>query len=228
VHPDGRYQEYVDALVAGDRASCSAILDEELTRGLPIKSIYVDFVTPSLYEIGDRWERNELSVADEHLATSITEELLNQVFAAMVPAAPVGRSVIVAAFSPEMHRVGARIVADVFELKGWDSRFVGADTPSGQLRHALAEGTPDLVALSSTNPSITSTFVERLGELRHAHPDLEVLLGGQAMRHIGRALAERDPLLKYIATLDELELYLSDGMGASRRPRLGELGVPHP
>jgi MerR family transcriptional regulator, light-induced transcriptional regulator len=215
VPAESQYRDYVEALVTGDRQTCWKILREQLGSGARLKSIYVDFIQSSLYEVGARWERNEMSVATEHLASSITEQLLNDVFATMVPTPPVGRTVIVAAFAPELHRIGARIVADLFELGGWDSHFVAGDTLSGQLRDALAVRTPDLVALSLTNGSLCSLFADRLGELRRAYPKLEVLIGGQALRGLGSRLAAGDPLVTYIASLEGLERFLSDKIGYS-------------
>jgi methanogenic corrinoid protein MtbC1 len=209
------YREYVEALTAGDRRTCSRILCDQLCGSAHLKSVYVDFIQSSLYEVGQRWERNQLSVATEHLASSITEQLLNEVFAAMVPAAPVGRSVIVAAFAPEQHRIGARIVADVFELRGWDSHFVAGDTMSGQLREALTFRKPDLVAVSLTNTSLLPIFEQKLAELRRACPHLEVLIGGQALRHVGASLAAPDPLVTHLASLEALERFLADKTAAA-------------
>jgi MerR family transcriptional regulator, light-induced transcriptional regulator len=216
VRAESRYREYVEALVGGQRQTCSRILRDELRGGAPFQSIYIDFIQSSLYEVGERWERNELSVATEHLASSITQHLLNEIFAAMVPAAPVGRSVIVAAFAPELHRIGARIVADLFELGGWDSHFVAGETLSGQLRDALAVRKPDLVAVSLTNQSLCDIFVQKLAELRRAYPALEVVIGGQALGDLGSSLAARDPLLTYVASLEGLAQFLSDKLGAAR------------
>jgi hypothetical protein len=216
VRAERQYAEYLAALLGGDRHGCSAILKEQLRSGVALTSIYVDFIQASLYEVGDRWERNQLTVATEHLASSISEGLLNELFAAMVPSAPVGRSVIVAAFTPELHRIGPRIVADVFELAGWDSHFIGGSTLSGQLRDALAEWKPNLVALSLTNSGLCDIFVQRLGELRRAYPELEVLIGGQALRSVGSSLADRDPLLKHIASVEGLKQFLKDKIGPSR------------
>jgi len=227
VRAERRYAEYLTALLEGDRHRCSTILTEQLRTGVPLRTIYVDFIQSSLYEVGERWERNALAVAEEHLASSITEKLLNDLFAAMVPAAPVGRSVIVAAFAPEMHRIGARIVADVFELAGWDSHFVGGSTPSDQLRDALATRKPDLVALSLTNPGLCQIFVQKLGELRRAYPELEVVIGGQGLRRVGSALAAQDPLLEHVSSLAGLEQFLRDKIGPSR-PTLREAPLAGP
>jgi methanogenic corrinoid protein MtbC1 len=213
----GAYRNYVSALVEGDRRACAAILDGQLQIGAPLRTIYIDLIQSSLYEIGDRWERTELSVVTEHVASAITETLLNHVFASMEPAPRVGRSVVVAAFAPEMHRIGARIVADLFELTGWDTRFVGADTPSGQLREALEARTPDLVALSLTNPALRELFVQKLAELRRACPRLEVIVGGQALRNVGPSLAQRDPRLAYFRSVEEL--FLSEKVGAAQPTR---------
>jgi methanogenic corrinoid protein MtbC1 len=62
----------------------------------------------------------------------------------------IGRSVVVAAVGPELHEIGVRMVSDHFELGGWDTRYLGANSPTGAIVSAVDECRPDVVALSAT------------------------------------------------------------------------------
>lgn len=136
---DEIYAEYLAALLAGDRRRCSQLMLGLLAGGLPVRACYSGLIERSLYDVGALWERNRISVATEHMATAITEGLLNLALPYVLGAAPVGRTAVVAAVSPELHQVGARIVADVFEMSGWDSLFVGSNAPPEELLRLVSE-----------------------------------------------------------------------------------------
>ena len=40
-----------------------------------------------------------------------------------------GKRVLVACVGSELHEIGARMVADLFEYQGWDSIYLGAAVP---------------------------------------------------------------------------------------------------
>jgi len=73
------YEEYLAALLAGDRARCTALVEELLAAGVGLKDLYVHLFQRALYRVGELWERQRVSVAVEHLATAITERLLTLV-----------------------------------------------------------------------------------------------------------------------------------------------------
>lgn len=205
---EGTFGDYVTALVQGNRRRCQEILRECLRQSTPAKSIYLDLIQASLYEVGARWERTEISVATEHLATSITEGLLNLIFTTLEPAASVGRSVVVAGLSPDLHQIGSRIIADMFEAKGWDSHYVGGNTKTQQLLDILAEKRPDFVALSMTINFNVGSLEQVIEAVRRTHPGLEIIIGGQALRGIGDSLASRHSRLTYMRSIDELDALL--------------------
>jgi len=66
------YRGYVSALIDGERARCSYIVSNLIEQNVPVYDLYVDLFQRSMYEIGELWETNKVSVATEHLATSIT------------------------------------------------------------------------------------------------------------------------------------------------------------
>jgi methanogenic corrinoid protein MtbC1 len=61
-----------------------------------------------------------------------------------------GKTLVAACVAEELHEVGIRMVADFFEMDGWDSYYIGANTPAQDLIAAVKERKADVVALSST------------------------------------------------------------------------------
>jgi len=149
--------------------------------------LYQRVIAPAMHEIGRLWQRGALTVADEHLATALT----NRVLAALRrpwgegpvadPGARVKRGrVLLAAVEGERHALGLRMAADVLEDVGYEPLYLGADVPTEALLQAVGSLSPDLVALAATLPTLARRLEAVAGELRRAYPGLVLLVGGQA------------------------------------------------
>jgi len=162
--------------------------------------LYQRVIAPAMHEIGRLWQRGALTVADEHLATALT----NRVLAALrrpsgegpvdADGAGVKRGrALLAAIEGERHALGLRMAADVLEDAGYESLYLGADVPTDALLRAADTFSPDLVALAATLPSLAPRLQAVAGELRRAYPRLGLLVGGQAASpHIGEGMLVQD------------------------------------
>jgi MerR family transcriptional regulator, light-induced transcriptional regulator len=177
---------FLDSLRANDAAGAYRVASHALEDGMTIAALYRKVVTPAMYAIGDLWEKGAITVADEHLATALTHRVL----AALRPPIqveadaerPEGRTAMLATAQGEQHALGLRMVADVLEDAGYRTIYLGADVPTEALLQAIASLSPDLLALSATMPELAVPLEQTAARVRRAHPDLELLVGGQAAR----------------------------------------------
>jgi MerR family transcriptional regulator, light-induced transcriptional regulator len=173
-------ERYVELLIAGEARGAHALVAEAL-RAAPVEAVYRELVTEALHEVGDRWERGEVTVAEEHLASGICETSLPDL-AERLPRLPRRhRTAIVACVPWELHALGARIVSDFLEAGGWEVLHLGALVPASVLAQLVVARNADVVALSATT-------TRSLGELGgvcarlHALPRSPVVAaGGQAL-----------------------------------------------
>jgi signal transduction histidine kinase/methanogenic corrinoid protein MtbC1 len=203
-------RDYLSALLAGQRHHCAEIVNQLISQRLPIRRLYVDLFQASLYEVGELWAANQISVATEHLATAVTEILLNQLSLGVTSRDRVGRVVVVAAVQPELHRVAGRIVADTFEMCGWDSFYLGANTAPVELAGKVGEARPHLVALSLAMYGNLSGLEKAIDELRRDVSTLPIIVGGRGFLTGGTEIVKRYSGVSYIASLDELDVYIRD------------------
>jgi len=203
------YERYLAALLAGDRARCTALVEELLAADVGLKDLYVHLFQRALYQVGELWEHQRVSVAVEHLATAITERLLTLVQAQLFSGATREHSIIIACVANEYHDLGGRMVADLCELQGWRGYFLGADTPLPDLLRLIEEQRPSLVGLSLSIYFSLPALLEALDAVTAAHPDLPILVGGQAFRWTGLPAAAAHRNVSLIASLDELEQRLA-------------------
>ena len=52
--------------------------------------------------------------------------------------------------SGELHEIGVRIIADFFEMEGWDTYYLGANSPTAAIVQAVADRRADILAVSAT------------------------------------------------------------------------------
>jgi methanogenic corrinoid protein MtbC1 len=158
-----------------------------------------------MYEVGELWEHNRISVAREHLATSVTEFLLTLVYPRIFAAEHCGRSAVVACSANEYHQLGAKMVADIMELNGWDGHFLGANTPAKELLSLIEEKQPDLLVLSLSVYFNLPALLDSIAMVRQAFSKLPVIVGGQAFRWGGRDSLTRFPGVTCLESIDQME-----------------------
>ncbi|MDT8377583.1 MAG: cobalamin-dependent protein [Desulfotignum sp.] len=207
------YQNYLTLLLDGDRRACAQIVQQLLDDDIAIQTLYHDLFQKSMYEVGRLWEFNRISVAKEHLVTAITEGLLNLVYPRLFEKASVDsrneKKVVISCAANEFHQVGGKMVADIFELNGWDSQFLGANTPVDQMLAHIQEEKPDLVGLSVSvyfnMPALRSGIEAIRGNFLH----LDILVGGQAFNWGGTEIIKQYSGTAYVPSLDRLTPLIS-------------------
>jgi methanogenic corrinoid protein MtbC1 len=130
--------------------------------------------------IGDLWQAGLVTVAQEHLASAITEAQLAWL-APLLPTRPMSAARIVLSGTPgELHVVGLRMLADMLAAEGWQVFNLGASLPAEDLIELVARRQPDVVGLST---SLTTHLrgVRDIAAALHALPVAPVvILGGAA------------------------------------------------
>lgn len=203
------YPRYLERLLAGDRVGCAEIIQALLAANVSIRDLYVDLIHRSMYEVGERWERNEISVAKEHVATAITESMFPLIYPRILGAESTGRRAVVACVINEFHQVGARMVADMLELHGWDTTFVSV-TSAEALLAVIRQKDPALLGLSLSLSANLPDLLRVIEAVEVLRPELDIIVGGQAFRSGGAGVLGRFPRVRYVSGLDDLERVLAE------------------
>ena len=171
--------ELLGALLAGDRQRAGQVALRAFERG-GAAHLYEDVVRPALEAVGELWRTNQISVADEHVATALAQTAMASLYPRF-PWPAGGPTAIVACVEGEHHELGARMVADLLALDGWRDVFLGADTPLDALVAKAVASAPVLVALSATLPEHRLAVQQATARLRAVAPDVRLLVGGRAV-----------------------------------------------
>ncbi len=199
-----QYRAYLDHLLNADLQYCRREVQGLLDGGVPLASMYVDLLQRALYDVGDLWASNRISVAVEHMAAAMTEDLMRMASPLVREAPRIGRKAIVSCTVEEYHQVGARMVADLLELQGWDVIFLGANAPVDDVMLLTDQLKPDLLALSVTMPSNLRRLAEAIRLVRQQFDGLPIAVGGQAFALAGAAQPSLMPGVWRVETVDHL------------------------
>ncbi len=178
--------DYTEQLLMGNRQACSKLIRQAIKNGYTVEDVYEKIFRPSLYRVGELWEQNKISVAAEHLATAITESLMIELYPMIFSSNRIGRKIVVTSIADELHQIGAKMIADVFEMNGWDTFFLGANTPREELLTFIEEQSPDVVALSISIYFNFNNLLETISQIHSKFPKLKIIVGGQAFLHGGK------------------------------------------
>ncbi|MDZ7641199.1 MAG: cobalamin-dependent protein [Desulfurivibrio sp.] len=145
-------RQYLQLLLAGKRVEGTELVLQAAQDGVSLQNIYLEILKPALYEVGELWQRNRLTVAREHLCTAAVQYTMSQLYPRILkgkqrrlPYAFLGCCV-----GGELHEVGMRMVTDLFEMAGWDTLYMGANAADEVVVDEVARKKIEVVGISIT------------------------------------------------------------------------------
>lgn len=183
---NGLARDYVEKLLAGQADEAVELVLEHARAGASLTDVYARVVHPAQVEIGQRWHRNDITVAEEHYATAATQTLVARLRQFTPRVTPNGRHVIAAAVAGDFHDLGIRMVADTLELDGWRVTYLGANLPAAEVARLVSQGGTHLLALSAHTFLHLRTLAETIDEVRGAPraADVRILVGGPPFQRL--------------------------------------------
>ena len=173
---------YLKAIVAGERSRAVQVVEQCLKQGMSVRDIHLQVIQEAQYEIGRLWQENQLTIAQEHLATAVSQLVLSHLYRHLPRAPSNGRRVLLACVEGEQHEMGVRILADLLEAEGFEVKLLGANVPTDHLVTLAVEMRPDLVALSASLSFHLQSLRRAVARLREAlGPLVPILAGGRAV-----------------------------------------------
>jgi methanogenic corrinoid protein MtbC1 len=186
-------ERYLAAVLEGSRRTAFGVVDEAFHAGIGLRELYLEVFQPTMREVGRLWQENRITVADEHLATAITQAAMARLYDELFRGgAAAGPLLIAACADTERHEMGLRMICDVLEMEGWDTVFLGATVPIEDLVAMVRERRPHVVALSASIAPHLPRVRETIRAVREAMPGAAPLIavGGRAFAD-DPGLAER-------------------------------------
>ncbi|MES2571631.1 MAG: cobalamin-dependent protein [Verrucomicrobiota bacterium] len=172
--------QYLQALLCGERHVGSRLVLDAVERGVGVREIYLYVFQRTQYEIGRLWQTNTINVAQEHYCTAATQLIMSQLYPHIFSGTRSGGMFVGTCVQGDLHEIGMRMVADFFEMSGWNTCFLGANTPTPGVVQMVVDRTADVLGISATIAYHVRAVEDLVGKVR-AEPacaGVKILVGG--------------------------------------------------
>ncbi len=177
--------------LAFTKAHEPALLNDHLRRAVVsvgIAAFLEDVAVPLLRRVGEEWHAGRLSIAQEHLASSVLHDIIVSVMRSFAPRDDAPR-VLVATPAGERHAIGAALVGASAAVHGWHVVYLGADLPASDIAAAAAATDVDVVALSILYVDDMDRVLGEVRDVRALVPaTVAVLAGGSGASRLATEL----------------------------------------
>jgi DNA-binding transcriptional MerR regulator len=176
-----------------DEPGANAVIDR-LLASFTLETVLRDVVLVYLRELGERWERGDASIAQEHFASNLLRGRLLGLARGWGRGS--GPTTLLACAPGELHDLPLIVFGLVLAGHGWAIAYLGPDTPAATLRDALARVEPDLVVISASAAERLRAAEAELTELARMVPLALAGAGASGVfaHSIGATLIDGDPV----------------------------------
>lgn len=135
-----------------------------------------------MYEVGNLWHQNIITVDKEHYCTTTTQMAMSQFYPLIFSRPRKNCKFLSCSVGSELHEMGIRMLSDLFEYQGWDSIYLGAAVPAAAVLTAIRENKPDLVGLSVTMPQYLPLCLDIVRSIRDSGLSCKIAVGAELFR----------------------------------------------
>ncbi len=171
---------YLAALLNGERHVASRMILEAVAAGTSVKDIYLHVFQPAQHEVGRLWQVNKISVGQEHYCTAATQLVMSQLYPHIFASEKRAGTLVATCVSGDLHEIGVRMVADFFEMDGWNTFYLGANMPPQAVVDTVVQRGAQVLGISATISSHLGALRDLIQRTR-AHADcrhVKILVGG--------------------------------------------------
>lgn len=152
----------VEALVAFDDVEAHAALDR-LFSSLTLESVLRDSVLPALRDLGERWQRGEITIGQEHFASNLLRGRMLGLARGWDRGS--GPRALLACPAGEQHDLSLIAFGLALREHGWRITYLGADTPLATIDETATALGADLVVIAAVDASHLTRCTDELRDL---------------------------------------------------------------
>jgi len=189
------HDQYRAALTRLDKPTCVQLVLAAVSAGqIGLVDLYTDVLARALNELSDSELGQPDAIWREHVRSEITRTILECCYPAVIAEAKareqgreaagrlaeVKKRVMIVLPAEEYHELGARMGADFFQLAGFETLFVGANTPVDSILNGIGYFQPDYVDLHVVNYYNLFKARDLLAQIQRQYPKVRLLASGSA------------------------------------------------
>lgn len=192
----------------GNENEAVKYIDDLLTK-YPKLYLFEDIITPAMYYIGELWEKNEISVAEEHLATGVCDYVLTRLDYWIQQQDPNTKKVVLLGAEKEQHYIGLKMVANYYREKGWEVRYLGPNLPTNHAIKLFNKWKPDIIGISAALTYRLPALKNSIETFRQLKWEPDILVGGRITKgnDLSSLEGERTHIIKSLKHLNQFHAF---------------------
>jgi len=140
-------KSWLEAALNFNEQKAERILTEAFSR-FPIEGVWEEIVSPALVETGLNWQKDLITVQQEHFLSSLVTRRLDAMIDAVPP--PIRDQTILVANPPREQHVFSPLLINLYlRRRGYRVIYLGANVPEEDLDRALQATHPDFIVLTA-------------------------------------------------------------------------------
>lgn len=171
---------YLQALLAGDRSMARQVIEDCANCGVEASEILNKLVWPVMEQIQALYKDDQISKAGLNFATRINRMIADQQAAKLTYADRNGKKVMIFCGDDEPEELGGQVCADLFDAAGYDVRFAGGGVPNDEVLALVGEYRPQILVMFATRPAGVPGVRKLIDYLRevNSNPEMQILCCG--------------------------------------------------
>lgn len=172
----GSYQEHLyEILAKRDIQAADRLLGDALAVFTP-EDLILDVINPTFTQVGEAWEKGQISIATEHLATNyLRQRLLMWMLSG--PPTRRARPIVLACAPDEWHEGSLLMIGALLRRQAWPVAYLGQAVPLPDLATFVRDIEPPVVVLVAMTEKTASALLEWPQWLPEAAKDGRPIVG---------------------------------------------------
>jgi len=184
---DKIYEEFLSLLELEDKEGAVKYAINLLeNKGVDIVELYTKILSKALNTMECKLEDKNICIWKEHIRTGIIRTIVELSYLHVLKkrdelSISNGKKAVILCPPEEYHDLGARMASDFFIIAGYDTIFVGSNTPYNDFYNAIHVIKPDIVAISVSNYYNLVSTKKIISDLKNVKKEnCKILVGGYA------------------------------------------------
>lgn len=186
MNPEETQKALFAAILQGERAEANSLLARyALMRGY--RSAMSEVMEPVLSEIGIRWNREDISLAQGYIAGKVAEDCLLKVNEEDQRSGATRmdkRPVILGNIEDDFHSLGRKLISIFLQSAGWDVIDIGNDVPAEEFVNKAEESGARVIGVSAMMYTTAENIIKVRYELdrRDSAGKIKLAVGGAVFK----------------------------------------------
>jgi len=172
-------QQLYKKLTEGNIQDCVKIYQDYIRIFNP-SDFFDKILKQVMYDIGEDWAKNKISIATEHVASNIAQTLVKIIMDGVSGSAN-KKKILICVPVGEEHHLGCDVLETYLSIKGYKVYNIGTTIPAESIISFIKNNKPDIVFISITLPD-NILAGQRLVRKIYDEYKIPILIGGYALQ----------------------------------------------